>query len=465
MIFQKRAQDERGLALITVVVASTVMMLLVVTLVASAYSSLSISCHDQDWNAALAAGGRHRRLHVPAQRELELLAVQRATNPPPDGEPAAFTTGSTCRVANAREYRYTSTRHESGVDGRSRSRRRAGSTTRSARCTRPCGAAASSTTCTSPTTRRGPGAVHRSAVHRRRGADTVRRPKYYYGGWGVQRDIDGRTDYPGDSDASAPYAPRSTSSPPTASTGRCTPTTRSSSAAARTSMATRRRAGRSSRAVRYRNATGGARHDDPDFANPGDPTALAAAHDAAEQLGDQGRDRRGHAAGACTPGRRASGSTVDGTMTVRARSRKQTNNGLRDERHRRAADERRDLRPERAVGDDRRNAELDCPTGCTARTSGSARPPSPTRSACRSPTSDLDTNAPTGAGTVTCSSRARSRASSPIAAENNIDITWNLTYAGRVERRRSARPGREQLRRGVPPGELHAADLNARAAT
>ena len=87
MIFKKRAQDERGLALITVVVAATVLMLLATTLVASAYSSSNISRHDQDWNAALAGAEAGIDDYVFRLNENSNYWVYNASNPPPVSRP------------------------------------------------------------------------------------------------------------------------------------------------------------------------------------------------------------------------------------------------------------------------------------------------------------------------------------------------------------------------------------------
>ncbi len=51
----ERCRDERGFALITVMLATTVLTLLATAIVAYGVGSQSISRHDQDWNGALAA--------------------------------------------------------------------------------------------------------------------------------------------------------------------------------------------------------------------------------------------------------------------------------------------------------------------------------------------------------------------------------------------------------------------------
>ena len=170
MIFQKRAQDERGLALITVVVASTVMMLLVATLVRVGVQLVEhLAPRPGLERRAGAARGGHRRLHLPPQRELELLAVQR-------DEPAARQQPNRVHELGRRRRRprrrprstaTASTLPRSASTAASRSPRRAASATRER-------------TVYATLRRRsfldylyftdyrdqGPGAVHRFAVHR-----------------------------------------------------------------------------------------------------------------------------------------------------------------------------------------------------------------------------------------------------------------------------------------------------------
>ena len=205
MIFQKRAQDERGLALITVVVASTVMMLLVATLVASAYSSSNISRHDQDWNAALAGAEAGIDDYIFRINENSNYWQYNATNPPPTSDPnAAFTSWVDVAgdaTATAAQYRYSVDVSSLGVDGRIKitSAGRVGDSERTVYATLRRRSFLDFLYFTDIEAR-DPAQYTGSPFDQLTAQTNCGAPKHYYGGSGAQRDIDGRTDYAGDAD-------------------------------------------------------------------------------------------------------------------------------------------------------------------------------------------------------------------------------------------------------------------------
>ncbi|GIU87957.1 MAG: hypothetical protein KatS3mg009_2472 [Acidimicrobiia bacterium] len=78
-------RDERGLALITVVIATTILALLATAIVAYAEGSQNLSRRDQDWNAALAAAEAGIDDYLLRLNENANYWQYSATNPPPDG--------------------------------------------------------------------------------------------------------------------------------------------------------------------------------------------------------------------------------------------------------------------------------------------------------------------------------------------------------------------------------------------
>jgi hypothetical protein len=206
MIYKRPADDERGLALITILIASTVLMLLVTTLVASAYSSSNISRHDQDWNAALAAAEAGIDDYVFRLNENSNYWQYSATNPPPTTDPnSAFTAWTDIAGGGADgQYRYTVDATSLNTDGRIKltSSGRVGDTRRTVYATLRRRSFLDFLYFTDFETRdpaQYTGTPFDPATAQARCAF------HWYGASGSRRDVDGRTDYSGDSDASGAY--------------------------------------------------------------------------------------------------------------------------------------------------------------------------------------------------------------------------------------------------------------------
>ncbi len=87
----RTAEREDGVALVTVLLLSTIMFGLVTGSLAYAVGSQNLSRHDQDWNAALAAAEGGLDDYIFRLNENDNYWLYSASNPPPDGN-VAFTT-------------------------------------------------------------------------------------------------------------------------------------------------------------------------------------------------------------------------------------------------------------------------------------------------------------------------------------------------------------------------------------
>ena len=147
-------RDEAGMAMITIMLALSVLLTLAVAAIQYGLGSQNVSKRDQDWQSALSAaeaGLDNYQFHV---NENANYIAYSASNPPPDGNlafsqyvsiPGGNTIGPV--PVHRRHLEGRRRRHHHGHDAPARSARSSG------RCSRSCAAAASSTTCTSPTTR------------------------------------------------------------------------------------------------------------------------------------------------------------------------------------------------------------------------------------------------------------------------------------------------------------------------
>jgi hypothetical protein len=211
MIFQKRAQDERGLALITVVVASTVLMLLATVLVASAQSSSNISRHDQDWNAALAGAEAGIDDYVFRLNENSNYWQYNAGNPPPASDPnpafSSYVPVAGAATATEAEFRYSTDVSSLNVDGRIRitSTGRVRDTTRTVHATLRRRSFLDFLYFTDIEAR-DPQQYNGNPFDQATAQTRCGTPLHYYGPLSttatpLRRDVDDRTDYAGDSDA------------------------------------------------------------------------------------------------------------------------------------------------------------------------------------------------------------------------------------------------------------------------
>ncbi len=204
LVARWRHRDERGFALITVMLATTVLALLASGVVAYGVGSQNVSRHDENWNAALAAAEAGIDDYLFRLNENGSYWTYSASNLPTGGN-AAFTGWE--RVAGGgttSEFHYTPDTSTIAADGRVRltSTGRVGATTRTVSVT----------------------LRHRSFLDYLYFTDfetvdpalysgtpftaaqaQANCSKYYYGGFGNQRDEPNRSDFPGDSDSNGAY--------------------------------------------------------------------------------------------------------------------------------------------------------------------------------------------------------------------------------------------------------------------
>jgi hypothetical protein len=100
-------RDERGVALVTVMMVSFVLVALVAALIAHGIGSQSLSRHDQDWNAALAAGNAAVDDYIYRIDQNHNYWLYNAGNPPPDGNTAFSQFTDIPNGTNGAQYRYS----------------------------------------------------------------------------------------------------------------------------------------------------------------------------------------------------------------------------------------------------------------------------------------------------------------------------------------------------------------------
>ena len=199
-----RPRCESGFALVTVMVTTSVLMLLAVATIGYGVGSQNISRHDQNWNAALASAEAGIDDYIFRLNENSNYWQYSAVNPPPDGN-VAFTDWVGVPGGNTpSRFRYDVDVSTIGSDGRLKitSTGRVGNTERTVHATvrrrsfldylyftdyetmdpasytgSPFTAAQAQTYCS----------------------------KHYYGGLDMQRDVSGRVDFTGDSDSGGSY--------------------------------------------------------------------------------------------------------------------------------------------------------------------------------------------------------------------------------------------------------------------
>lgn len=203
-MIRSRRRDERGFALIATMSAATVLTILAAATVSYGIGSQNIGRRDQDWNAALAAAEAGIDDYLFRLNENGNYWQYSSTNLPAEGNGALTGWALVPGGNTTAEFTYTPDISTISSDGRVRltSTGRVGDTTR---------------TVVASLRRRSfldylyftdyetvdpalyTGSPFTPAVAQTRCA------KHYYGGFGNQRDINGRSDFTGDSDSSGSY--------------------------------------------------------------------------------------------------------------------------------------------------------------------------------------------------------------------------------------------------------------------
>src|SRR5689334_18765554 len=110
-------RDERGMAMITILLAMSVLLALAVAAINYGIGSEKVSKRDQDWQAALSAaeaGLDNYQFHLNENANYTLYS---ASNPPPDGN-LAFSQYVNMPGGNSTgQYRYSADTSQVGVDG------------------------------------------------------------------------------------------------------------------------------------------------------------------------------------------------------------------------------------------------------------------------------------------------------------------------------------------------------------
>ncbi len=112
-----RRHDERGVALITILIALGVLLALAVTVLEFASSSRTISRHDQSWNAALNAAEAGVDDYLFHLNENSNYSEYDDTNPPPDGNGAFAGFVPVPGGSTDGEYTYAANTDNLAVDG------------------------------------------------------------------------------------------------------------------------------------------------------------------------------------------------------------------------------------------------------------------------------------------------------------------------------------------------------------
>jgi Tfp pilus assembly protein PilX len=86
--WRSRRHDEEGVAMVTVLLITMIMLIIVAGTMAAAMQSMPISRRDQDWNAALAAAEAGLDDYLFRLNENDQYYLYSATNAPPDGNQA-----------------------------------------------------------------------------------------------------------------------------------------------------------------------------------------------------------------------------------------------------------------------------------------------------------------------------------------------------------------------------------------
>jgi hypothetical protein len=109
--------EDRGVALVTVILLTAVTLVLVSAMVSYGVGSLPLSRHDQDWNAALGAANAGLNDYVFRLDQNTNYWQYSKTNPPPDGNQAFSQYVAVPGPANKGQYRYAANTSTLAVDG------------------------------------------------------------------------------------------------------------------------------------------------------------------------------------------------------------------------------------------------------------------------------------------------------------------------------------------------------------
>jgi hypothetical protein len=197
-------REEHGFALATVMVTSAILMMIASAAVAYGVGSQNISRHDQDWNGALAAAEAGIDDYIFRLNENSNYWLYNAGNPPSDGNEAFAEYVNVAGGTTASQYRYdvdASTIAQNGVI-KITSTGRVNGTTRTVYASLRRRSFIDYLYFTDYETK-DPASYTGSPFTAAQAQQYCAR--YYYGGSGVQRDVEGRTDYPGDSDSNSSY--------------------------------------------------------------------------------------------------------------------------------------------------------------------------------------------------------------------------------------------------------------------
>ncbi len=207
-----RREDERGLALIVVIVSTTILALLATTIVAYATNSQSISRHDQDWNGALSAAEAGIDDYIFRLNDNDLYytygnpgaPAPNAAPAPPDGNQAFTQYVGVAGGSTKALYRYDIDRSKLNSSGRLTisSTGRVGKTERTVSATIRRRSFLDYLYFTDYETK-DPDAYSGSPFSTSEAQ--TRCALHYEGPFGARRDVNGRSDYTGDSDSSGAY--------------------------------------------------------------------------------------------------------------------------------------------------------------------------------------------------------------------------------------------------------------------
>ena len=204
MANRMRRGDERGVALIAVLVSTTVLSLLATAVVSYGVGSQNISRHDQDWNAALSAAEAGVDDYLFRLNENSSYWLYSSSNLPSPTNVALTGWVPVAGGATDSEFHYTPDTSSIASDGKVRltSTGRVGDTTRTISVTLRHRSFLDYLYFTDFETV--DPALYSGTPFTPAQAQTYC-SKYFYGGFGNQRDINGRSDFSGDSDASGSY--------------------------------------------------------------------------------------------------------------------------------------------------------------------------------------------------------------------------------------------------------------------
>ncbi|MCZ7536378.1 MAG: hypothetical protein M5T61_10990 [Acidimicrobiia bacterium] len=197
-------RSERGFALVAVMTTTSVLMLLAIAVVGYGVGSQNISRHDQNWNAALAAAEAGIDEYVFRLNENANYWQYNAANPPPDDN-TAFTDWTPVPGGNTPAlFRYDVDASTIATDGRVRlsATGRVGDAERNVYATLRRRSFLDYLYFTDFETL--DPASYTGSPFTAAQAQT-RCSKHYLGGVNLQRDVDDRYDYTGDSDSSGAY--------------------------------------------------------------------------------------------------------------------------------------------------------------------------------------------------------------------------------------------------------------------